>query len=86
MLPSAIDAQFGTPDPRSTGFDTDIGAFIESSAVSSPGGSMAPSIIYNNAALEEVFLPNQIFIFGGFALRANSLGHLEQIDSYAPGH
>ena len=26
------------------------------------------------------------FIFGGFALRANSLGHLEQIESYAPGH
>ena len=24
-------------------------------------------------------------MFGGFALRANSLGHLEQIDSYAPG-
>ena len=23
---------------------------------------------------------------GGFALRANSLGHLEQIESYAPGH
>ena len=22
----------------------------------------------------------------GFALRANSLGHLEKIDSYAPGH
>ena len=47
---------------------------------------MAPSIIYNNAALREVFLPNQILIFSGFALRANSLGHLEQIDSYAPGH
>ena len=47
---------------------------------------MAPSIIYNNAALREVFLPGQIFVFGGFALRANSLGHLEQIDSYAPGH
>ena len=46
---------------------------------------MAPSTIYNNAALEEVFLPGQIFVFGGFALRANSLGHLEQIDSYAPG-
>ena len=44
---------------------------------------MAPSIIYNNAALEEVFLPGQIFVFGGFALRANSLGHLEQIDNYA---
>ena len=25
-------------------------------------------------------------MFGGFALRANSLGHLEQIDSYAPDH
>ena len=25
-------------------------------------------------------------MFGGFALRANSLGHLEQIESYAPGH
>ena len=25
-------------------------------------------------------------MFGGFALRANSLGHLEQIDTYAPGH
>ena len=25
-------------------------------------------------------------MFAGFALRANSLGHLEQIESYAPGH
>ena len=25
-------------------------------------------------------------MFSGFTLRANSLGHLEQIDSYAPGH
>ena len=47
---------------------------------------MVPSIIYNNASLEEIFLPGQIFIFGSFALRANSLGHLEQIDSYALGH
>ena len=47
---------------------------------------MAPSVIYNNAALGEAFLPGQIFVFGGFALRANSLGHLEQVDSYAPGH
>ena len=49
-------------------------------------GSMAPSIIYNGTALGDIFLPGQIFVFGGFALRANSLGHLEQIDSYAPGH
>ena len=47
---------------------------------------MAPSIIDNDAIQGEVFLPGQIFIFGGFVLRANSLGHLEQIDSYAPGH
>ena len=47
---------------------------------------MAPSIIYNNAAGSEIFLPGQIFVFGGFALRGNLVGHLEQIDSYAPGH
>ena len=47
---------------------------------------MAPSIIYNDAVQDEVFLPGQIFVFGGFALRANSLGHLEHIESYAPGH
>ena len=47
---------------------------------------MAPSIIGNDAVQGEVFLPGQIFVFGGFALRANSLGHLAQIDNYAPGH
>ena len=34
----------------------------------------------------ETFLPGQILVFGGFVLRANSLGHLEQIESYSPGH
>ena len=47
---------------------------------------MAPSIIGNDAVQGEVFLPGQIFVFGGFALRANSLGHMEQIESYAPDH
>ena len=47
---------------------------------------MAPSIIGDDAIQGEVFLPGQIFVFGGFVLRANSLGHLEQIESYAPGH
>ena len=74
-----------TPYPRSTGFDTDIGAFIESSSVTSPQGPMAPSIIINDAVQGETFLPGQIFVFGGFALRANLLGHLEQIESYTPG-
>ena len=40
---------------------------------------MAPSIIGNDAVQGEVFLPEQIFVFSGFALRANSLGHLDQI-------
>ena len=46
---------------------------------------MASLIIINDAVQGETFLPRQIFVFGGFALRANSLGHLEQIESYAPG-
>ena len=47
---------------------------------------MAPSIIDSDAVQGEVFLPGPIFVFGGFSLRANSLGHLEQVESYAPGH
>ena len=54
--------------------------------MSSLQGSMASSIINNNAVQGETFPPGQIFVFGGFTLRANSLGHLEQIESYAPGH
>ena len=73
MLPSGLDAQFGTPYQRSPGFDTDIGAFIESSSVSSPLGLMAPTIIDSDAVQGETFLPGQIFVFGSFALRANSL-------------
>ena len=44
---------------------------------------MDSSVIYNNANLGVVFFPGQIFLFSGFAPRANSLCHLEQIDSYA---
>ena len=54
--------------------------------MSSRQGLMDPSIINNTTVQGETFLPGQIFVFGGFALRANSLGHLEQIESYAPGH
>ena len=46
---------------------------------------MAPSIINSDAVQGDTFLPGYIFVFGGFALRANSLGHLEQIESYALG-
>ena len=51
--------------------------------MSSPLGPMAPLIINNDAVQGETLLPGQIFVFGGFALRADSLGHLEQIESYA---
>ena len=54
--------------------------------MSSPLGLMAPTIIDSDAVQGETFLPEQIFVFGGFVLRANSLGHMEQIESYAPGH
>ena len=54
--------------------------------MSSPLGLMIPTIIDSDAVQGETFLPGQIFVFGGFALWANSLGHLEQIESYAPGH
>ena len=47
---------------------------------------MAPNIIDSDAIQGETCLPGQISVFGGFALRANLLGHLEQIESYAPGH
>ena len=53
--------------------------------MSSSLGLMAPTIVDSDAVQGETFLPRQIFVFGGFALQANSLGHLEQIKSYAPG-
>ena len=40
---------------------------------------MAPSIVDSDAVRRETFLPGQIFMFGGFVLRANSLGHVEQM-------
>ena len=47
---------------------------------------MASSLDNRDAVRDETFLPGQIFVFGGFALRADLFGHLEQIESYALGH
>ena len=47
---------------------------------------MASSLVNRDAVRDETFLAGQIFVFGGFALRADSFDHLEQIESYAPGH
>ena len=45
--------------------------------MTSPLGLMAPTIIDSDVVQGETFLPEQIFVFDGFALRADSLGHLE---------
>ena len=42
---------------------------------------MASPIINSDAIQGETFLPRQIFVFGGFALRANSFGYLELIEA-----
>ena len=47
---------------------------------------MASPIINSDVVQGETFIPRKIFVFGGFALWANSFGHLEKIESYAPGH
>ena len=47
---------------------------------------MARSIVNTDVVSEETFLPGLLFVFDGFALQANSIGHLEQIDSHVPGH
>ena len=49
-------------------------------------GSMAQLVIDDDTVSGESFLPGQLFVFGGFALRTNSAGRLEQIDSYTPSH
>ena len=50
--PSILDTQFGTPYPRSAGFDTDIGAFIESSSVLSPPRRM-PHLVFKDGTVAE---------------------------------
>ena len=54
--------------------------------MSLPLGPMTSSLVNHDAVRDEIFLPGQIFVFGGFALQANSFGHPEQIECYAPGH
>ena len=47
---------------------------------------MARLIFNNDAVSGETFLPGQLFMFGGFTLRANSIGYPKQIDSYTPSN
>ena len=72
MLPLALDAQFGTPYPRSAGFDTDIGAFIESSSVPSQSGRMPPPVFKDGAVAKGALVVGQTLRLGGFLMTACS--------------
>ena len=72
MLPSGLDAQFGTPYPRSAGFDTDIGAFIESSSVPSPSGRMPFPIFKDGTVIKGALAAGQTIQLGGFLMTAYS--------------
>src|SRR4051812_24405198 len=68
LLPSDLDAQFGTPCPRSAGFDTDIGAFIESSSVPSRSGRMPFPVFKDGTVTEGALAIGQILRLGGFLM------------------
>ena len=72
LLPLALDAQFGTPYPRSAGFDTDIGAFIESSDVPSPPGRMPHPIFKDGTIAKGALSIGQTLRIGGFLMTACS--------------
>ena len=59
-----------TPYLRSAGFDTDIGAFIEGSSVSSLSGSMARLFIKDNIIAGEVLASGQTLRLGNFTMIA----------------
>ena len=72
MLPSTLDTQFGTPYRRSDGFDTDIGAFIESSTVTPTTGPMARLVLKDNITAGGALAPGQTLRLGGFTMTARS--------------
>ena len=67
-----LDAQFGTPYPRSAGFDTDIGAFIESSSVPSQSRGMPFPVFKDGAVVKGALAPGQTIRLHGFLMTACS--------------
>ena len=67
-----LDAQFGTPYPRSAGFDTDIGAFIESSSVPSQLGGMPFTVFKDGTVAKGALGAGQTIRLGGFLMTACS--------------
>ena len=68
-----LDAQFGTPYPRSTGFDTDIGAFIESSSLPSRSGRMPLPVFKDGTIAKGALAAGQTIRLGGFLMTACSV-------------
>ena len=60
------------PYPRSAGFDTDIGAFIESSAVKSKTGLMARLVIKESITSGGALASGQTLRPGSFTMAARS--------------
>ena len=58
--------------PRSAGFDTDIGAFIESSSVPSQSGRMPPPVFKDGAIAKGALAVGQTLRLGGFLMTACS--------------
>ena len=67
-----LDAQIGTPYPRSAGFDTDIGAFIESSYVPSRSGRMPSPVFKDGTVVKRALAAGQTIWLGGFLMTAYS--------------
>ena len=67
-----LDAQFGTPYPRSAGFDTDIGAFTESSSVPLRLGRMPFPVFKYGAVVKGALAAGQTIRLGGFLMTACS--------------
>ena len=67
-----LDTQFGTPYPRSVSFDTDIGAFIESSSVPSSSGRMSHPVFKDGTVAKGALAIGQTLWLGGFLMTACS--------------
>lgn len=47
---------------------------------------MARLIIGDGISIGDIFLPDQLSMFGSIVEHADSTGHLDQVDSFAPEH
>ena len=72
MLPLILSRTVRDPLPEIRGFDTDIGAFIESSVVTSKTGLMARLIVKDSITSGGALAPGQTLRLGGFTMTAHS--------------